>query len=143
LWGLSHVIQAEVNGTAPLALRLLQAGIDVRSIAILNLGGEMMIPQQSADGTIGYATMRYTVDSADAALVNGIEPFRTSAIGDLTLFTLNGPRSPFRKSDALTRVGGRFGELQPFRIDPETSPRGFWTDAVLISQGSPPTKPLP
>lgn len=143
LWGLYHVVQAEVNGTAPLALRLLRAGIDVRSMAILNLGGEMMIPTQSANGTITFATMGYTVDSAEAALVNGIEPFAANAAGSLTLFTLAGQNSPFRNSDALTRVGGRFGEMQPFKIDPASAPRGIWTDAVLISRGSPPTRPLP
>ncbi len=142
LWGLSHVVKAEVNGTEPMALRLVQKGIRVRSIALLNLGGEMMMPMQAADGKIAYGTMGYTVDSADAVLVNGIEPFVAEAQAPLTLFTLDGEDSPFRNSDALTRVGGRLGQMQPFSIDPATAPGGFWSDAVLISRGSPATRPL-
>lgn len=138
LWGISHVVQAEVNGSAPLALRLARSGVEVRSMAILNLGGQMMIPRQGEDGHIDYGTMPYTVDSAEAALVNGIEPFSAVARGALTLFPLDGPRTPYRGSDALTRVGGRMGEMQPFRIDPATAPKGLWTDGVIISRNSPP-----
>lgn len=142
LWGLYHVVQAEVNGTAPMALQLVRSGVRVRSIALLNLGGEMMIPMQAPDGGIAYSTMGYTVDSEDAALVNGIEPFAAEAQSALTLFMLGGRGSPFRNSDALTRVGGRYGRMQPFNVDPATAPSGLWSDAVLISRGSPATRPL-
>lgn len=142
LWGLYHVVQAEVNGTAPLALRLARTGVPVRSAVILNLAGEMMIPTAGPEGGITFSSVPYTVDSAEAALVHRIEPFAAAAAGPLTLFELGRRGSPYRRSDALTRVGGRFGEMQPFVIDPATAPRGFWTDAVVISRGSPATQPV-
>ncbi len=143
LWGLYHVVQAEVNGTAPLALRLARADVPVRTAVILNLAGEMMIPTAGPEGGIAFSTVPYTVDSADAALVYRIEPFATAAAGPLTLFDLSRRGSPYRGSDALTRVGGRFGEMQPFVIDPATALHGFWTDAVVISRGSLATQPVP
>jgi hypothetical protein len=140
LWGIFHVVQAQVNASAPLALRLARSGIRVRSLAILNLGGEMMIPVQDQHDGLRYENMPYTVDNVQAALVNGIEPFAAAARGPLTLFPLGGRNSPFKNSDALTRVGGRMGEMQPFQIDPATAPHGLWTDGVIISRNSPPTE---
>lgn len=142
LWGLGHVVQAEVNGTEPLALRLLRSGVPVRSLAILNLDGAMMIPVPAADGGITYGTMRYTLNDPSVAVVNGIEVFARLATNPLTLFTLTGSTSPFLNSDALTRVGGEMGKMQPFVIDPATAPRGFWIDAIVLSRGSPATTPL-
>ena len=142
LWGLYHVVQAEVNGAAPLALRLARVGVRVRSAVVLNLAGEMMIPTAGPEDGIVFSAVPYTVDSAEAALVYRIEPFVAAATGPLTLFDLSPRGSPYRGSDALSRVGGRFGDMQPFVIDPATAPRGFWTDAVVISRGSPATQPV-
>jgi hypothetical protein len=125
-----------------MALQLRRAGVSVRTIAILNLDGVMMVPQQLPDGTIGYGTLPYTVDNAEAALVNGIDLFARASKAPLTLFTLTGRSSPFRASDVLTKVGGRFGEMQRFQIDPATAPTGYWADAVVISRASPATREL-
>lgn len=142
LWGLYHTVQARVNGTEPMALQLVKRGVRVRSIAILNLDGQMMIPVDAPEGSTGYGTLPYTVDNEAAALVNGIEVFAGLAREPLTLFTLHARGSPFRGLDILSRVDGAFGRMQPFAIDIASAPSGYWTDAVMISRQSPPTKPL-
>lgn len=142
LWGLYHVVKAEVNGTAPMALQLLRKGIALRSIAILNLDGKMMFPAQQPDGKIAFGEIPYSVNDANIVTVNGIEPFAETATSAMTLFTFSGRNSPFQKSDVLTRVGGKLGRMQPFAVDPATAPTGYWVDAVLISRGSPATRPL-
>lgn len=142
LWGLYHVVQAKVNGTSPMALRLSQDGVAVRTTVMLNLNGAMMIPTQQDDGKITYSAIPYSVDSEDAALIQGIEPFSRASNGKMTMFPLAREGSPFERADSLTRVGGRFGRMQPFSIDIASAPSGFWADWVLISRGSPATKPL-
>lgn len=143
LWGVYHVVKAPVNGTLPMALQLARQGIDVRSIALLNLDGRMMMPVAREGGGIGWSEMAYTVDSDASALVNGIEDFVPWASTPFTLFPLRGRNSPFRSSEALTRVGGRLGQMQAFAIDPRRAVDGFWADAVILSRGSPATQPLP
>ena len=143
LWGIAHAVQAQVNGEAPLALRLLQQGIAVRSLLIMNVRARMMIPEQQAGGEISYGELPYTLDSADAVLLNGIEDLKAAAVARVTLFNLQAPGSPYAGHAALTRAGGRWGEAQPFSIDVRTAgPRG-WVQSVILSSGSAATQAWP
>lgn len=145
LWGLAHIIQARVNGSAPMAMQIEMAGRPGRvgSILMLNLDAEMMTPMANADGSISYTNLAYTVDSEDAALVNGIEDVKRASGAAVTLFRLDAPGSPFLRGDPLTRVGGRFGRMQPFTVDPSSAgPRGH-VQYLILTRGSKATMPWP
>ncbi len=142
LWGLGHVVKAPVNKGAPMALVLAQQGVTVRSLAMLNINGTMMIPTAAAGGGIAWTGMAYSMDSDALVQVNGIDAFARRTQGPLTLFTLRGKATPFRHSDSLTRAGGRLAALQPFTIDASAAIDGLWADGVILSVGSPATRPL-
>jgi hypothetical protein len=142
MWGLFHVVQAQINGTSPMALLLVRSGVPVRSVESLNLASEMMMPMQS-EGGVTYAAVPYTVDSEDAALIDGIEDVKAAAIAPVTLWRLDRRSSPYLRSSALTKVGGRFGRMQPFEIDAATAPSGIWVQYLILAKGSRATTPWP
>jgi hypothetical protein len=147
LWGLFHVVQAPVSGSEPMAYMLGKPGAPlagrVTSVVIMNLASSMMIPTgPDAAGKMQYSAIPYTLDSQDAALLNGIETLKQAALDDLTMFRLGAPGSPFIRAPILDDVGGRMGEMQPFRIDMAAALPAGALPYVILATGSPATTPL-
>lgn len=145
LWGLFHVVQAPVNGEAPMALRLEREGLTggVVSLMLLSVRAHMMVPlEQTAQGTV-YTAIAYTMDNVAQVQVDGIEDLKRHARGPLTLFAADAPGSPYPGSRLLSQARGAMAEQQPFVIDTAAAgPRGA-VQAYLLSQDSPATQAWP
>lgn len=149
LWGLLHVIQAQVSGESPMALRLARPGGalagKVGSVLMIPLNSRMMLPSAAlaeADrGPGAYTSVPYTMDDEAAVLLNGIQAVSAVATERASLVRLDGPRSPYRGSDLLTRASGFYARMQPFEIDPSTAPSGVVMNYVALVRDSLETRP--
>lgn len=150
LWGLFHVIQAQVSGASPMAYRLGRPGGplsgEVGSILTLALNSQMMLPSAAlppaARETGRYTAVPYTMDSERAVMLNGVEPVGRAARGRASLIRLDGEGSPYRGSTLLTKTTGFYSQAQSFEIDASTSSPGGAVNYLLVVRDSPATRPF-
>ncbi len=135
LWGVFHVIQAQVNRTTTAAHELARRGHRIASVVWLPLNASMMVPDDGSP--TGYTQIPYTLDDPATRKAKGIEDLVTRARGRVAAFPRPVPGVP---SDALTRVEGPLAAPQPFEIAPETAARDGWMQAVVITRGSAATR---
>lgn len=152
LWGMFHVLQADVFGLAPWAKQLGGTGAEfdgqIVSLTVLTVDGYMMLPNralpsflQSASGA--YTSVEYSLDDPLLSYVTGINDLKLAApSGPVALFDLSAKGSPFPGSDLLGSVGGLLGLLQPFNVNGASAgPRGG-AQYAFLTRGSPATTPL-
>lgn len=148
LWGMFHVMQKTVNGVLPLAHRLRTGTFSNQlvSIATFNLDSEMMMPVDALpivkEGKGGYGTMAYSMDSPILAMLEGVGSLKAAMKGNMTLFAMNAPGTPYRTGHSLGRIHGLFGYLQKFEVDVQPEDKYPAADYALVARGSAATEPF-
>lgn len=145
-WGLFHVINAKVSGAEPLAYLLQKDGSpfagSIGSIAVINLDSKMLMPGGAFGAKTQYVDLPYSLDHPLIGFSKGVGDLKAAAVAPYTLFRLDAEGSPYPGTNRLGVVGGLFGLMQKFEVDPKTVGPSGAMQYVVLAKGSAAVKAL-
>lgn len=133
LFGFYHVLQHGVKkNEKPLAERLKNSGFKTSSIVSFTLDSEMYLPKNPQFPTPEDQKIGWMNADGPFMLVKGINDFKEFAQpNSITLFKLNGNKSPYQHSDKLMTIKSRmFGES--FSPEKNTNTLDYFQYVVLL-----------
>jgi len=141
LWGYTHVMRANVNGSATLSGLLQKAGRKVVTMPIMTKDSRMLVHRDNVPFVFrkaGQTFVEMTYLDADGR-VFGIDGFSellpVTQANQTTLIKLNAPGSPYAQQLKLVKIGGMTGvKIKP--DDPNTVTTNYF-QYVFVVRNSP------